>query len=48
VRFESAGPHRTYDLDAGPLAEVFDWVQYFDAFWRELMGRLEKLLDAQP
>ncbi len=39
------GRHRVYHLDPVPLQEVFDWVQYFESFWREGLEELGRELD---
>jgi len=42
VEVRRDGRHRVYHLDPTPLEEVFDWVQYFEGFWRrglEALGR---------
>lgn len=39
------GRHRIYRLDPLPLQELFDWVQYFEEFWREKLAALGQELD---
>jgi len=39
------GRHRIYHLDPAPLQEVFDWVQYFEGFWRTGLEALGRELD---
>jgi len=34
-------------LRAEPLADVRDWVGFFEAFWSDKLNRLEKLLTAE-
>ena len=45
VDVRKEGRHRVYHLDPRPLQEVFDWVQYFEAFWREKLAELGRELD---
>jgi DNA-binding transcriptional ArsR family regulator len=39
------GRQRFYQLEAGPLREVFDWLSPYERFWRERMASLRELLD---
>jgi DNA-binding transcriptional ArsR family regulator len=39
------GRHRVYHLDPAPLQEVFDWVQYFEGFWRKGLEELGRELE---
>ena len=45
VDVRKEGRHRVYRLDPLPLQEVFDWVQYFEGFWREKLAELGRELD---
>ena len=45
VDVRKEGRHRVYHLDPVPLQEVFDWVQYFEEFWREKLSELGRELD---
>jgi DNA-binding transcriptional ArsR family regulator len=45
VDVRKEGRHRVYHLDPLPLQEVFDWVQYFEAFWRKGLAELGRELD---
>jgi DNA-binding transcriptional ArsR family regulator len=46
VDVRKEGRHRVYHLDPRPLQEVFDWVQYFEEFWREKLAELGRELDS--
>ena len=39
------GRERIYSLNAGPLAEAFDWLKPYEAFWDERLARLGDYLD---
>ena len=41
------GRERIYALNAGPLAEVFDWLKPYEAFWDERLARLGDYLDSK-
>ena len=45
VREEPSGRERFYHLDAGPLAEVDQWLHPFEAYWRERLRSLSDALD---
>lgn len=45
VTVRKEGRHRVYHLDPVPLHEVFDWVQYFENFWRKGLEELGKELE---
>jgi DNA-binding transcriptional ArsR family regulator len=45
VAVRKEGRHRIYSLNAQPLREVFDWAQYFEAFWRKKLAALGRELD---
>lgn len=39
------GRERIYSLNAGPLAQAFDWLKPYEAFWDEGLTRLGDYLD---
>jgi DNA-binding transcriptional ArsR family regulator len=39
------GRERIYSLNARPLAEAFDWLKPYEAFWDERLARLGDYLD---
>jgi DNA-binding transcriptional ArsR family regulator len=39
------GRHRYYRLEAGPLAEVSDWLSPYERFWRARLRNLRELMD---
>ena len=39
------GRERIYSLNAGPLAEAFDWLKPYEEFWDERLARLGDYLD---
>jgi len=45
VQAEPRGRERIYALNAGPLAEVFDWLKPYEAFWDNRLARLGDYLD---
>jgi DNA-binding transcriptional ArsR family regulator len=45
VDVRKEGRHRIYHLDPVPLQEVFDWVQYFEGFWRQGLEELGRELE---
>jgi DNA-binding transcriptional ArsR family regulator len=45
VDVRKEGRHRIYHLDPAPLQEVFDWVQYFEGFWRKGLDQLRRELE---
>jgi len=47
VRAEPRGRERIYALNAAPLAEVFDWLKQYEAFWDESLGKLGDYLDSK-
>jgi DNA-binding transcriptional ArsR family regulator len=47
VREEPRGRQRYYHLEAGPLAEVQEWLHPFEHYWRGRLRALGELLDAQ-
>lgn len=47
VRATPRGRERIYALNAGPLAEVFDWLKPYEAFWDERLAKLGDYLDSK-
>ena len=47
VREEPVGRERHYHLDAGPLAEVDDWLHPFERYWRDRLRSLADLLEEE-
>lgn len=47
VEARPRGRERIYALNAGPLAEVFDWLRPYEAFWDERLARLGDYLDGK-
>lgn len=47
VQARPRGRERIYALNAGPLAEVFDWLKPYEAFWDERLARLGDYLDSK-
>lgn len=47
VKARPKGRERIYRLNAGPLAEVFDWLKPYEAFWDERFARLGDYLDSK-
>lgn len=45
VRARPKGRERIYSLTAGPLAEAFDWLKAYEAFWDDRLARLGDYLD---
>ena len=45
VRERPRGRERHYHLDAGPLAQVDDWLHPFERYWRERLRSLSDVLD---
>jgi DNA-binding transcriptional ArsR family regulator len=41
------GRLRYYTLEAGPLAEVSDWLSPYERFWRAKLRGLRELLDSE-
>jgi len=39
------GRERIYSLNARPLAEAFDWLKPYEAFWDERLAKLGDYLD---
>lgn len=48
VAMRKVSRQRLYSLHAEPLADVDDWVGYFEDYWTEKMGELGRYLDANP
>ena len=45
VRARPRGRERIYSLNAAPLAEAFDWLKPYEAFWDERLAKLGDYLD---
>ena len=45
VHARPRGRERIYSLNARPLAEAFDWLKPYEAFWDERLARLGDYLD---
>jgi DNA-binding transcriptional ArsR family regulator len=45
VHAQPRGRERIYALDARPLAEAFDWLKEYEAFWDERLADLGDYLD---
>jgi len=45
VRDEPVGRQRLYYLEPAPLAQVSEWLQPFERFWRERLRSLADLLE---
>ena len=45
VDAQPRGRERIYSLDARPLAEPFDWLKHYEAFWDERLANLGDYLD---
>ncbi|HTU09848.1 MAG TPA: metalloregulator ArsR/SmtB family transcription factor [Allosphingosinicella sp.] len=45
VEARPQGRERIYSLNARPLAEAFDWLKPFEAFWDEKLANLGDYLD---
>jgi DNA-binding transcriptional ArsR family regulator len=45
VNARPKGRERLYSLNARPLAEAFDWLKPYQAFWDERLARLGDYLD---
>lgn len=41
------GRQRYYELEAGPLMEVFEWLSPYERFWREKLAGLREVLDEE-
>ena len=49
VREETRGRERHYELAAGPLADVSDWLRPFERYWRDRLSTLSTYLqEEQP
>jgi DNA-binding transcriptional ArsR family regulator len=48
VREEVRGRERHYRLDAGPLADVHEWLRPFERYWRTRLSALSDFLEEQP
>jgi DNA-binding transcriptional ArsR family regulator len=47
VRSRKLGRIRRYEIQAGKLKDVHDWVVHFEKYWDEKLDRLGKYLDKQ-
>lgn len=47
VRDRVEGRERIYELDAGPLADVNDWLRPFERYWRDQLSSLSDYLDKE-
>jgi DNA-binding transcriptional ArsR family regulator len=45
VRVQPEGRYRRYALEPAPLAEVAEWLHYFERFWKQHLKRLGAALD---
>ena len=45
VEARPKGRERIYALNAGPLADAFDWLKPYEQFWDERLARLGDYLD---
>jgi DNA-binding transcriptional ArsR family regulator len=41
VEVRRHGRHRVYELNAGPLKPVHDWVSTFERFWSDQLARIK-------
>ncbi len=41
------GRETRYQLNAGPLQEIQDWLSFYEQFWTERIDRLKKLLEEE-
>ena len=41
------GRERIYELDAGPLADVNDWLRPFERYWRQQLSNLSDYLSKE-
>ena len=48
VRHKVEGRERIYELNAGPLAGVNDWLRPFERYWRRQLSNLSDYLDKEP
>jgi len=48
VSEQRSGRQRIHRLEAAPLAEVQDWLQPYERFWRGRLKDLGALLDRMP
>ena len=47
VRSRKEGRLRLYEVEAGNLRQVFDWVSHFEEYWDEKLDALGGYLDKQ-
>jgi DNA-binding transcriptional ArsR family regulator len=48
VREEPRGRHRYYHLAAEPLADVQDWLNPFERYWRARLAALRDVVEENP
>lgn len=44
VGLRKAGRQHLYSLQGRPLREAAEWLSYYERFWREGLGRMDKVL----
>lgn len=42
------GRRRLYELNAKPLRAVAEWVEHYEKFWQQKLGKLGEYLDRNP
>ncbi len=47
VEISSSGRETLCLADARPLKEISDWVGFYEKFWDDALGRLEKYMDKE-
>jgi DNA-binding transcriptional ArsR family regulator len=47
VRSRREGRLRLYEIEAGKLRQVYDWVAHFERFWDQKLDALGEYLDKQ-
>ncbi len=48
VRDRVEGRERIYEIDAGPLADVDEWLRPFERYWRKQLSSLSDYLEKEP
>ncbi|SDF73819.1 ArsR/SmtB family transcription factor [Chitinophaga filiformis] len=48
ITFEEKGRERYCILRQEGFDELKEWINFFDNFWKERLGKLEKLLEKNP
>ena len=46
VKERKVGRETRYKLEASPLVELKDWLQYFELFWENKLGALGRFLES--